>query len=400
MGHGQGSDVTNARSVSCLTFCPRTGRLVSGGWDKTARLWGPPLDGSHPALVLRGHTVAVNAVAVLPEAGLVVTASGDTTLRLWREADCVAVIEGARSPVRAVVAVERQGVGFASVSNDGMVRTWSLQGSLLQSQQASGTYLFALAHCPVTGDLLTAGDAAEVKRWTLPALAPTDTLLHPAAVHCLATQASGGFVVGCGDGTAYVWTRDQARQAPVTSQIQFQDRVALVHSADSSVTPAAATTTAGRFDFSFPVELDGGRRLQLNWNRGDRAEVVAHRFVEANGLGDSHLDHVLSFIAQAEASVDGQPRAVAGAAGGGFDFVYPVEVADGRRLQLQWNRGDDATQVAMAFALANGIPAEELADIVGFIQQVQGASPAAPVAAPAAVLTAEGRAALVEELLL
>lgn len=75
------------RCVKCSSYAScRTGRLVSGGWDKTARLWGPPLDGSHPALVLRGHTVAVNAVAVLPEAGLVVTASGDTTLRLWRGA--------------------------------------------------------------------------------------------------------------------------------------------------------------------------------------------------------------------------------------------------------------------------------------------------------------------------
>ena len=29
-------------------------------------------------------------------------------------------------------------------------------------------------------------------------------------------------------------------------------------------------------------------------------------------------------------------------AGGGFDLTFPVEVADGRRLQLQWNRGAQA----------------------------------------------------------
>eukprot|EP00668_Euglena_longa_P029892 GGOE01037272.1.p1 GENE.GGOE01037272.1~~GGOE01037272.1.p1 ORF type:complete len:670 (-),score=161.46 GGOE01037272.1:148-2136(-) len=394
-GHGEGVDVTNAHSVSCLVFCQRTGRLVSGGWDKTARVWDSPL-GTSPAVVLRGHSVAVNAVAVLTEAGLVVSASGDMTLRLWREVECIVVIEGGRSPVRAVVAVEQHGIAFASVTNDGAVRTWSSDGSLLRTEQASSTYLFAVAHCPVTGALLTAGDAGEVRRWVLPALTAGDTLLHPASVHCLAIQADGGLAVGSGDGTVYVWTREPSRQAPPALQTKFQTRVALMHSADSADVPALPV---GRYDFSFPVELQGGRRLQLNWNRGDRAEVVAHRFVEANGLSDSHLTEVLSFIAEAEAASAptlGQPTDSQRS----FDFTYPVEVADGRRLQLQWNRVDHAPTVAMAFALQHGIPSEELPDIIAFIQQVQGASPSAPVGRPAPMRTAAERTALLQELLL
>jgi len=46
---------------------------------------------------------------------------------------------------------------------------------------------------------------------------------------------------------------------------------------------------------------------------------------------------------QAEAAAPrGMADPSAAAAGSvGFDFVFPVEVADGRRLELRWNRSDD-----------------------------------------------------------
>lgn len=37
-----------------------------------------------------------------------------------------------------------------------------------------------------------------------------------------------------------------------------------------------------------------------------------------------------------------QQQTIAGTApGGGKDFNYPVEVADGRRLTISWNRGEN-----------------------------------------------------------
>ena len=109
-GHGV-AGVTNSQNVSCLATvgsavagpagaagaaAENAGdgggggggneRLVSGSWDKTARVWcqqeGQVLDNDaqSPAQVLQ-HEVAVNAVASVN--GLVATGSGDGGLRLF-----------------------------------------------------------------------------------------------------------------------------------------------------------------------------------------------------------------------------------------------------------------------------------------------------------------------------
>eukprot|EP00971_Amphidinium_carterae_P057324 1133547-Amphidinium_carterae.1 len=70
--------------------------------------------------------------------------------------------------------------------------------------------------------------------------------------------------------------------------------------------------------------------------------------------------------------------------GGQSDFNYPVEVADGRRLTISWNRGEDPMQVAQRFASQHQIPINEVQDIAGFVRQVSG-SPVAPSVAQAPV---------------
>ena len=57
------------------------GRVVSGGYDNTLRVWD--VDTGVCERVLEGHTDAVFAVAVLG-GGRVVSGSGDRTLRVWR----------------------------------------------------------------------------------------------------------------------------------------------------------------------------------------------------------------------------------------------------------------------------------------------------------------------------
>merc|ERR1719198_2416542 len=81
----------------------------------------------------------------------------------------------------------------------------------------------------------------------------------------------------------------------------------------------------------------------------------------------------------------GATGGVSGGTGEAFDFNYPVEVADGQRLTISWNRGDDANAVALAFARQHGgIGADELPAIAGFITQVGGNQAAAPMQMQAA----------------
>merc|ERR1712048_669638 len=57
------------------------------------------------------------------------------------------------------------------------------------------------------------------------------------------------------------------------------------------------------------------------------------------------------------------------AAGDASEFLtFPVVVADGRNLQIQWMHGEDPMQVAASSAHAHGIHKDELAAIVEFVR--------------------------------
>lgn len=47
---------------------------------------------------------------------------------------------------------------------------------------------------------------------------------------------------------------------------------------------------------------------------------------------------------------------------------YPVELGDGRKLTISWNRDESPEEVAAKFATENQIGADELPSIIGFVQ--------------------------------
>lgn len=51
-----------------------------------------------------------------------------------------------------------------------------------------------------------------------------------------------------------------------------------------------------------------------------------------------------------------------------FEFTFPVEVEDGRRLTISWNRSDNLEQVAADFANEYGIASDELPTIKAFLE--------------------------------
>jgi len=70
--------------VDAVAISPDNRWVVTGSWDKTARLW--ELNAKNPAaepVILRGHDGPVDAVAISPDSRWVVTGSRDGTARLW-----------------------------------------------------------------------------------------------------------------------------------------------------------------------------------------------------------------------------------------------------------------------------------------------------------------------------
>jgi WD40 repeat protein len=109
-------------SINVLCLAPN-GRLASGSWDKTIRLWDVAT-GAETAR-LEGHSSAVLALCLLPD-GRIASGSDDNTIRLW---DVATGAEAARlvGHTRKVTALCLLADGrIASGSWDKTIRLWDL----------------------------------------------------------------------------------------------------------------------------------------------------------------------------------------------------------------------------------------------------------------------------------
>jgi hypothetical protein len=126
--------------VSALVVLP-DGRLASGGFDNTIRLWD--LNSGVEIARLEGHSDAIWALAVLPD-GRLASASGDRTIRLWDVNSGVetARLEGHSDAIRAL-AVLPDG-RLASGSADRTIRLWDPKTGA-QTARLEGDVVYALA---------------------------------------------------------------------------------------------------------------------------------------------------------------------------------------------------------------------------------------------------------------
>ena len=106
-------------------------RIVSGGADRTVRVWN--LASGRLERTLEGHTGQVRAVAVTADGQRIVSGGTDGTVRVWNLASgrLKRTLEGHTGQVWAV-AVTADGQRIISGSRDHTVRVWDL---------ASGTEL-------------------------------------------------------------------------------------------------------------------------------------------------------------------------------------------------------------------------------------------------------------------
>ena len=106
--------------VNELDYGP-DGRLVTGGSDRTIRVWDA---GGRPLVVMRGHEDEVNTVVFTSDGTKVLSAGDDGTLRLWdaETGAMLAVLQADEDPV-ADVALSRDGK-IATLGEDDVIRVF------------------------------------------------------------------------------------------------------------------------------------------------------------------------------------------------------------------------------------------------------------------------------------
>jgi len=112
--------------VNAIAFSP-DGRLMlsgSGGREPTAIIWD--VAGRRALREMKGHKDRILAVGFTPDGARAVTASDDSTLRLWRVADggLIAVLAGHKRDLDRALAIRAQDSMIASGDATGEIRLW------------------------------------------------------------------------------------------------------------------------------------------------------------------------------------------------------------------------------------------------------------------------------------
>ncbi|KOR33027.1 hypothetical protein TI05_03575 [Achromatium sp. WMS3] len=139
--------------VLSLAFSPDGGYLVSGSFDKTARIWD--LQQQRLLHTLNGHTDAIYAVAFTPDGQRVVTGSDDHDLRLWSVTTGQLIARMSDSDKVRAVAVAPDGT-IASGSWNHTISLWNGRtGAFIKQLADQGTQVGSLSFSPDGRQLLS-----------------------------------------------------------------------------------------------------------------------------------------------------------------------------------------------------------------------------------------------------
>jgi WD40 repeat protein len=155
--------IGHTSGVSSLDFSPDNQMVVTGSFDKTAKLWtkSGKLIHSFP------HDLLVLAVKFHPNGKMIATAGQDKIVRLWnKQGKLLHSLVGHEDQIETVD-FHPNGKILASASMDGVVKLWDMDGQLIRSFSAHRNKIWQLSFSPDGKYFATAGGDYLVKIWDM-----------------------------------------------------------------------------------------------------------------------------------------------------------------------------------------------------------------------------------------
>jgi len=322
----------HAENVTNL-FASKFGTLISGSWDKTAKVWF----NRKCTMTLTGHDMAVWCVGILPGVGIMITGSADRTLRLWKTGKCEKVLKGHTDAVRSIAILS--GESFLSAANDASVRKWNVNGDCLGTYYGHENYIYSIALLPNGTDWVTSGEDRSMRIWKNNEV--EQTIYLPAiSVWSVSVLDNGDLVTGSSDATIRVFTKEPERQASEDLQKLFEEEL--------SKSSLAAQQELGGVKLT---DLPGPEALFEPGRKDGQTKMVR--------TGDKVAVHSWSMADQKWTKIGD----VVGAAGGTestsgkklyqgkeYDYVFDIEIDEPKStLKLPFNVSDDPFMEAQKF---------------------------------------------------
>ncbi len=234
--------------VWSVAFSPDGTRIVTGSWDRTAKVWDART--GTPQLELKGHTDQVNSVAFSPDGTRIVTGSWDGTAKVWdAEAGTPLLDLKGHTDMVTSVAFSPDGTRIVTGSWDRTAKVWDARTGAPLQDLKDQVSLLSVAFSPDGKRIVTAG-SHRTKVWN----ARTGTPLlemngHAGGTYTVAFSPDGTRIVTGGyEHTAKVWNAQTG-----TETLTLKGHTGLVFSASFSpdgmrIVTGSADTTAKIWD--------------------------------------------------------------------------------------------------------------------------------------------------------
>ena len=216
--------------ITCVTFCAKSTKIVSGSYDNTVILWKWN-ESVLPVQVLEGHVQAVLCVAMNRDGRRVISGSSDCSLKVWdadsgRQEVVIEVGENSEDEgVCAVAVCEKSRTAAVCLASGKMKVVNTDTSTTVFEHGATHVHVILCLALSPNGALLATGSRyGVVQVWETETWTRTGQAFygHGRAVYWVAFSADGKRIVSVsGDGRIRVWSIQTGRLIGVSPKLHF-----------------------------------------------------------------------------------------------------------------------------------------------------------------------------------